>query len=96
MTRKEVSTNEVRPGTQTQAGLSGAVSEKQIGIRFFSGRNRYPFPVLAALVFGLQFGLAAKRPESLPYPDLGQQLIPADVDWANPLYQTAFDDASVS
>ena len=75
-----------------QAGLHGR-SEPGIG----RGAIVFAWPrvrggVLAALALCGVCGFAAKAPDSPPHPDEGQRFIPADVDWANPVYQTTFDD----
>jgi hypothetical protein len=46
-----------------------------------------------ALVGGPVF--AADEPELPPHPSVGQRLVPADVDWEHPVYQTGFDTTAV-
>jgi hypothetical protein len=53
-------------------------------------RNRRA--MLAALTLCGACGCTAPAPEPPPHRDVGQRLVPADVDWAQPVYQTAFDD----
>ena len=48
--------------------------------------------VLAALALCSVDGFAATPSEPPPHRDVGQRLVPADVDWTNPVYQTAFND----
>ena len=48
--------------------------------------------VLAALALCGVCGFAATPSDPPPHRDVGQRLVPADVDWANPVYQTAFND----
>ncbi|MSU50822.1 MAG: DUF1961 family protein [Opitutus sp.] len=48
--------------------------------------------VLAMLTLGVLHGTAAQILDGPPHPELGQRSDPADVDWANPIYQTAFDN----
>jgi len=48
--------------------------------------------VLAALALCGVCGFAATPSEPPPHRDVGQRLVPADVDWANPVYQTALND----
>ena len=48
--------------------------------------------MLAALALCGVCGFAATPSDPPPHRDVGQRLVPADVDWANPVYQTAFND----
>lgn len=54
--------------------------------------------LLAALALaGLVAGRmpAAEPPELPPHPSVGKRLVPADVAWSRPVYQTEFDDPAV-
>jgi len=55
--------------------------------------QRLPHLLLVWLVFTLP-AIAADEPELPPHPSVGKRLVPADVDWSHPVYQTTFDDAS--
>ena len=48
--------------------------------------------VLAMVILGAPRAAAAQTLDTPPHPELGQRSIPADVDWANPIYQTAFNN----
>lgn len=49
---------------------------------------------LLGFVFLAPGSFAAAKPPLPPHPAVGQRLVPADVDWKHPLYQTTFADAA--
>ncbi len=50
--------------------------------------------VIAAACIIISSVQGAQPPDPPPHATVGQRLIPADVDWANLVYKTDFDDAS--
>ncbi len=62
-----------------------------------------PFPsslvrisaALCTLLLGTLAADGAEKADPPPHRSVGQRLVPADVEWAHPVYQTTFDDASV-
>lgn len=50
--------------------------------------------LFAALCLSGSLALAAESDPPF-HPSVGQRFVPADIDWAHPVYQTGFDDQSV-
>ena len=55
-------------------------------------RRRATF--MATLVC-VPFGYGAEKASLSQHPSVGQHLVPADVNWDHPVYETTFDDASI-
>lgn len=56
-------------------------------------RIAYPCLIAALLLPVPDLPGAEKMPEPSPHPSVGQQFVPADVDWEHSVYQTTFEDA---